>query len=295
MRVYRPTTPASSLVNADESVPISRDLNACKGSGARLDISRANKSILAPQATSTGLLKNVILPPSTSNLPIFAGSPSVPMPISDIPVFSKPKTTSSPARSISPESQPSFSNSRASDHLPPDAATLRNKDGAASRLEPQATLMKAVQPPTESLSVKKISNFSISRGGCKRDKILQSTPKPSHEVNTSVLTTPGVQPFSSSRLRLDDNPIPLAAPVGPSQNKITTSTKRISASSKGKQKQKQLVTPLEYAQVLSKKLEIFSKKADFLKGKKLFYTGGDMQYASQSTKKRMELVRFLSI
>ena len=288
MRVYRPTIPASFLINADESVPNSRDSNTRKGSGARLSMSRANNSASAPQATSTKLLKNVTLIPLMSNLPDFAASPSV-----TTPAFNSPQTTLSPDRSVNSESRPDFSKTRVRNQ--PFSDALHSEDATASRPKPQVTLKEVAQPLAAFSSVEKISNLPSYRDGSKRDKVPKSTPILSHEVNTSVVTTPGIQPSSSSKLCLSRNSIPSAAPsASPSRKKITTSTERISARSKGRQKQK-LVTPLEYAQVLSKDLEILAKKADFLKGKKLFYTGGDMQYASQSTKKRMELVRFPSI
>ena len=287
MRVYGPTIPASFLINADESVPNSQDSNTRKGSGARLSMSRANNSAYTSQATSTKLLKNVTLIPLMSNLPDFADSPSV-----TTPAINSPQRTPSPDRSVNSESRPDFSKTRVWNQ--PFSDALRSKDATASRPKPQVRLKKVAQPLAAFSSVK-ISNLPSYRYGSKRDKVPKSTPILSHEVNTSVVTTPGIQPSSSSKLCLSRNSIPSAAPsASPSGKKITISTERVSARSKGRQKQK-LVTPLEYAQVLSKDLEILAKKADFLKGKKLFYTGGDMQYASQSTKKRMELVRFPSI
>ncbi|KAI9459348.1 hypothetical protein HD554DRAFT_2206999 [Boletus coccyginus] len=52
-----------------------------------------------------------------------------------------------------------------------------------------------------------------------------------------------------------------------------------------------LVTPLEYAQKLQSCLDLHPKfKTDYLKGKRIFYVGGDMIYASTTTRGRMEYI-----
>ena len=64
---------------------------------------------------------------------------------------------------------------------------------------------------------------------------------------------------------------------------------------KGKKKEKVLYTPLEYAQKLQAQLSEQAagqkKQSDkpFLKGKRIFYYGGDLNYASGQTRNRMEI------
>ncbi|KAI0659500.1 hypothetical protein C8Q70DRAFT_915132 [Cubamyces menziesii] len=78
-------------------------------------------------------------------------------------------------------------------------------------------------------------------------------------------------------------------------------TKRASAKptvrvGKGKKKEKVLYTPLEYAQKLQAQLSeqaaVQKKQSDkpFLKGKRIFYYGGDLNYASGQTRNRMEII-----
>jgi DNA polymerase lambda len=63
----------------------------------------------------------------------------------------------------------------------------------------------------------------------------------------------------------------------------------------GKKEKPQLMTPTEYAQRL---MDNAAKVAEgrkssvikFLEGKNIFYIGGDMQYAGERTRGRMELV-----
>jgi hypothetical protein len=138
--------------------------------------------------------------------------------------------------------------------------------------------------PTDLGSIQgKVSNFSRSKPGSKRERVLKKTPKRNAGADTSNVTTPDVTGLL---------PIPIVGTsvptVGASGTTLPTGNGK-----KGKvpkSRKKELVTPLAYAQILCGKLDILAKKTDSLKGKRLFYTGGDMQYASQSTKKKMELV-----
>ena len=65
---------------------------------------------------------------------------------------------------------------------------------------------------------------------------------------------------------------------------------------KGRGKEKPaLVTPLEYARKLQESLQVAGQKSSkrypkYLKGKRIFYVGGDMQYAGERTRNRMEIV-----
>ncbi|KAH7882075.1 hypothetical protein F5I97DRAFT_1817500, partial [Phlebopus sp. FC_14] len=56
-------------------------------------------------------------------------------------------------------------------------------------------------------------------------------------------------------------------------------------------KKAQLVTPLEYAQRLQANLIVpVARKTTYLQGKRIFYVGGDMQYAGTKTRGRMEYI-----
>ncbi|KAG8215109.1 hypothetical protein J3R82DRAFT_8560 [Butyriboletus roseoflavus] len=83
-------------------------------------------------------------------------------------------------------------------------------------------------------------------------------------------------------------------PREPKARKTVNSDRRSrKASSSGKQvKDKpKLITPLEYAQKLQSSLDLHVKlKTNYLKGKRIFYVGGDMLYASSTTRGRMEYI-----
>jgi hypothetical protein len=92
-------------------------------------------------------------------------------------------------------------------------------------------------------------------------------------------------------------------PPDPKESKLrrTVSSARknkgSSSTAKGGKKTKekpQLVTPLEYAQKLQSILRPpLVRKANYLKGKRIFYVGGDMKYASTKTRGRMDYVSVL--
>ncbi|KIJ18088.1 hypothetical protein PAXINDRAFT_71726 [Paxillus involutus ATCC 200175] len=89
-------------------------------------------------------------------------------------------------------------------------------------------------------------------------------------------------------------------PPDPKESKLrrTVSSARknkgSSSTAKGGKKTKekpQLVTPLEYAQKLQSILRPpLVRKANYLKGKRIFYVGGDMKYASTKTRGRMDYI-----
>lgn len=165
-----------------------------------------------------------------------------------------------------------------------------------SELLPQVSSMQLPATPAGPVSVQhKVANFSRLKVTPKRDRVLKLTPKHKAEADISNITTPnatGVSISTASDAGVSSSLLPKAGtsnikPVIAKDKKLTTS--------KSKKKEKELVTPLAYARILCNKLDVLVKKTDFLKGKRLFYTGGDMQYASQSTKKKMELVRSFSL
>lgn len=76
--------------------------------------------------------------------------------------------------------------------------------------------------------------------------------------------------------------------VSSSRKKADTSKQNKNQKTKGKPT---LVTPLEYARKLQLNFELGKKrKSDYLRGKRIFYVGGDMQYASSNTRGRMDYV-----
>jgi len=79
------------------------------------------------------------------------------------------------------------------------------------------------------------------------------------------------------------------------QKTVSNSRKKADISKQNKnQKTKAkstLITPLEYAKKLQLNFELGKKrKSDYLRGKRIFYVGGDMQYASSNTRGRMDYV-----
>jgi DNA polymerase lambda len=160
---------------------------------------------------------------------------------------------------------------------------------------PQATSTQFPATPAGPVSVQnKVANYSRSKVTPKRDRVLKLTPRHKGEADVSNITTPnatGVSISTAPDAGISSSVLPRA---GASNTKPVIAKDKKLTTSKSKKKEKELVTPLAYARILCNKLDVLAKKTDFLKGKRLFYTGGDMQYASQSTKKKMELVRFSS-
>ncbi|KZT01837.1 uncharacterized protein LAESUDRAFT_745291 [Laetiporus sulphureus 93-53] len=108
-----------------------------------------------------------------------------------------------------------------------------------------------------------------------------------HAADSSTVTTP---PHSASAAgeKLPSTRVVLARSAAQSKNDQAWSTK------KGKAK-KELITPLDYAQRLLSALadaeaRLRVSSTPFLKGKRIYYYGGDMKYASEETRKRMEII-----
>lgn len=169
-----------------------------------------------------------------------------------------------------------------------------------SEFVPQVTHMQLPAILTDSGSgvvQTKVSNFSSSKRGPKRGQVLKLIPKTKLDVDTSSITNPGAATVQPSLPSIENVPhtdtlpsVPLRAGCSKTKSSLAVVRGKKLAPT-GKKKEKQLITPLAYAQILCTKLGVLPKKANFLQGKRIFYTGGDMQYASQSTRKRMELVR----
>jgi len=133
----------------------------------------------------------------------------------------------------------------------------------------------------------------------------------STRLDVSNITSPGDTPSRQSHHAsrgshmLPTEPRPSSSNIlvkEPKARKTVNSDRRSrKAPSKGggskqaKDKPK-LITPLEYAQKLQSCLDLHPKfKTNYLKGKRIFYVGGDMMYASTTTRGRMEYVSHLYI
>ena len=112
-----------------------------------------------------------------------------------------------------------------------------------------------------------------------------------HAGGGSHVLSTEAQPSSSNTL------IPKEPKARKTVNSGRRSRKASSNGSGGKKvKDKpKLITPLEYAQKLQSCLDLHAKlKTNYLEGKRIFYVGGDMMYASTTTRGRMEYVSHFS-
>jgi DNA polymerase lambda len=160
-----------------------------------------------------------------------------------------------------------------------------------SEFVPQATSTQLPAMPAAVATIQtKVSNLSRSKPPSKRDRVIKIAPKHMVDVETSNVTTPDATRLLSIPSAPNVSKSSSVLHRGDSKTKLAVGKDKKPVTSKSKKKEKELMTPLAYAQILCNKLDVLAKKTDFLKGKRLFYTGGDMQYASQSTKKKMELV-----
>jgi DNA polymerase lambda len=122
-------------------------------------------------------------------------------------------------------------------------------------------------------------------------------------ADTSNITSPSNSSGRSNNPASDTDGAEYSSrPTGakpPKVRKTVSSSRNKSDASKNKKNQKTkgkpaLVTPLEYAQKLQLSFELGKKrKSDHLRGKRIFYVGGDMQYASTNTRGRMDYVSFI--
>jgi DNA polymerase lambda len=123
---------------------------------------------------------------------------------------------------------------------------------------------------------------------------------PAAEGSTSCITPP-------PQLQINDPVAAISSKIVKKEDKIAKKTTTEKQKLKGKKAKPQLITPVEYARVLhgkaaatrtnnsdeerSSKIQKQRKRAvKFLAGKNVFYTGGDMKYASETTRGRMDIV-----
>jgi len=147
-----------------------------------------------------------------------------------------------------------------------------------------------------------------------RDKVLKLEPKPvkrgedTRMVTTVPIDESSVIYVSSSPSSRASSPAHAKAKKAPKQLKLPVEKRKL----KGKKEKPQPMTPSDYARMLQSRagtssvLEIIpvasssralqKKKTStvkFLEGKNIFYTGGDMKTASETTRGRMDIVRSL--
>ncbi|KAI6113449.1 hypothetical protein EDD16DRAFT_1484052 [Pisolithus croceorrhizus] len=127
---------------------------------------------------------------------------------------------------------------------------------------------------------------------------------PELDIDSSNITSPGLTPaykHSPKKVGSDVSDPGRTSPSRPARTvsrlRKTVSTRQkcglTAASPKGSKKGKEkaaLVTPLEYALRLQSNLLTITPKTSYLKGKCIFYVGGDMQYASTRTRGRMDYI-----
>ncbi|KAI6117985.1 hypothetical protein F5141DRAFT_1000177 [Pisolithus sp. B1] len=127
---------------------------------------------------------------------------------------------------------------------------------------------------------------------------------PELDIDSSNITSPGLTPAhkpSSKKVGSDVSESEKTSPSRPARIvarlRRTVGTRQkcglTAASPKGSKKGKEkpaLVTPLEYALRLQSNLLAVTPKTSYLKGKCIFYVGGDMQYASTRTRGRMDYI-----
>ena len=174
----------------------------------------------------------------------------------------------------------------------------------------QATSSRNVLPQN---SIQKGSTTRIAKHAIKQnDKPLKRTvhhtvivDQPAGNVAPAV---EGSMIFTTSSPQLQ--PDSVVATTSKKVDKDTKKTTTEKQKSKGKKVKPQLVTPAEYARMLQEKAAVASagnndeerslKKRKsplvrFLTGKNIFYTGGDMKYATETTRGRMNIVCELSL
>lgn len=178
----------------------------------------------------------------------------------------------------------------------PVLSTSKTHARIISEFEPIATSTQRPARPQSPQPIKsKVSaplNAKQAERGSEPDQVMKSAPNPVQRTAV-VLDNLHAAPVSALEARNNIIAIPFTVSAGESSTskQKTLVAQKKSAIMKGKKFEKARVTPLAYAQTLCDKIGTVSKKTDFLAGKRVFYAGGDMHYASDATKKKMTLVR----
>lgn len=179
---------------------------------------------------------------------------------------------------------------------------------------PKITLTAGVHPSVVAPSSPRLSGAS-HEAGCIEENPVPRTPAgfntPAHP-DVSNITSPGdtvsvqfrhgsrgsyvcstvAHPSSSSMLVAKERKTRKTVNSNRRSGKASSS----GSSSKQVKDKPKLITPLEYAQRLQSSLDLNVKlKTNYLKGKHIFYVGGDMMYAGSTTRGRMEYVSHLCV
>jgi hypothetical protein len=127
--------------------------------------------------------------------------------------------------------------------------------------------------------------------------------------STPVMSEPTSMADESSIIHISSSPSSCSASPPPAKKAKTVqqpavkgkgrSTLTKAPPAKGKKEKPKLVSPSEYAElILANEVEGKHRgkasASQFLQGYNVFYTGGERQYASETTRSRMQLVRFVT-
>ena len=165
----------------------------------------------------------------------------------------------------------------------------------------------SVQALSKAKSLEKVSSHVSAR---RRDKVIKSRSRNVDASGVSMTAPPPLElPTTSSSRASKKNQANASIPnLKPSSPILERASKKVQiapqSSAKKPNEKKQtgksktkppLMTPLEYAQKLQDDNPSMSTGGKnsvykYLKGKTIFYTGGDMQYAGERTRKRMDFV-----
>ena len=171
----------------------------------------------------------------------------------------------------------------------------------------QATSSRKVLPQN---SIQKDSTTRIAKHAIKQnDKPLKRTVRHTVTVDQPAGdVAPAVEGSTICNTPSPQQPNLVVATFPKTSKKVDKDTKKTmneKQKSRGKKVKPQLVTPAEYARMLQGKPAAASagnndeerslkkRKSSlvrFLEGKNIFYTGGDMKYATETTRGRMDIV-----
>jgi len=202
--------------------------------------------------------------------------------------------------------------------VPPDRKTSGDTDPPTSPIE-DITLNPIATPGYLQAGPSKLylevqQRVAQHTSAKRRDKVIKIPPKPTRPgdamgdgASAIIYVTSSSSPPSSS------SPLPVASASAkgsskkPQPSSSTLQSKKNTKAAKGKKEKPALMTPVEYAQRLHDKAKAKTAAAaekdpdlqpppsKFLHGKTIFYTGGDMKYASVRTRGRMDIVKSLCI
>ncbi|KAJ6578743.1 DNA polymerase lambda [Mycena vulgaris] len=179
----------------------------------------------------------------------------------------------------------------------PEATSTQPKVGLPAKVTANPSFLEMKQRVEKHSAMKREKKIHKGSKLATNVAVGPSKSRPSGRVSgdessiISVSSSPGPPSPEPNAIR------PIKATIKP-KPKPTERPKPPPAAKKGKKKEKIKMYPKDYAQMLNDKLsappdpaEKPSRQYDqFLKGKNLFYTGGDMTWASERARGRMDLI-----